>query len=307
MSSVASGALIDALAPLVQSMREATPLRTAESERQLAERIYHSCHSRQELLRALAPTRAADESTDSDFVTRLSVANSGVGPQHHGWIVTAIEDEGRYAVEKDGLTLWIDAPAEGTVGQQVPVRFPNEYRNLYPGHYVAIGDADDGSLDNSLRLYWNVSAEGGESLVRHVTEVFNLAGIPFRLKTLNSPAAYTRADAAILYIPRSHRAQGATAIGEVYRNVRSHLRAPVSPFVLPLAPGLGLAEDPNDGSSFGMHRSQLLAAVLLDTLNEADPLGSLTTTLERRGYALNRFYLNPRSTETYSEFVIDAG
>jgi hypothetical protein len=280
--------------------------RTPESEAHFAELIYRICHGRQETLRAGGPVRGKDEALAREFVGRLSNANCGIGPEHDGWTVCAVEDDGRLAVELDGLMLWVDPQPGAAPGERVRVRLPKEYRNLYPGHYVVIGDADHGELFHPLRLYWNVGAEGAETLVRCVSARFNRSKVPFRLKLLSEPAAYCRADAAILYLPSENRSDGAALIKEVYLEMGTLMHPAVSAFVLALAPGLGLAEDPPDSSSFGMHRSRLIAPLLYDALELIDPLAGVAAALERAGCRLDRFYLNPASAESYDAFQIDA-
>jgi hypothetical protein len=302
----AKSPLLAALAPVAELMRAHPAPRLPESEAHFVDLIYHRCHGRQDVLRnGRAPN--GDEGLAREFVARLSNANCGVGPVHDQWTVSAVEDDGRLAVEFDGLMLWVDPQPGVAPGERVPVRFPKEYRNLYPGHYVVIGDADRGVLVDPVRLYWHVGADGAEALVRSVSARFNRAKLPFRLKLLSEPAGYCRADPAILYIPSDHRAEGAAVVREVYREVGPLLNPVVSTFLLALAPGLGLAEDPRDQSSFGMHRSRLLAALLYDALSLGDPLAGVAAALEAAGYPLERFHLNPGSAESYQDFRIDAG
>ena len=298
--------LLAALAPLVELMRWHAAPRTPASEAHFAELIYRICHGRQETLRAGGPARGKDEALAREFVARLSNANGGVGPEHDRWTVCAVEDDGRLAVELDGLMLWVDPQPGAAPGDQVRVRLPKEYRNLYPGHYVVIGDADRGELFQPLRLYWNVPAEGAETLVRWVSATFNRSKVPFRLKLLSEPAAYCRADAAILYMASEHRGEGAALVKDVYLKMVTLMHPAVSAFVLALAPGLGLAEDPLDSGSFGVHRSRLLASLLYDALALNDPLAGVAAALETAGYPLDRFHLNPGSAESYQDFRIDA-
>jgi len=299
--------LLAAMAPLVEYMRQHPEPRTPVSEAQVVELIYHTCHGRQDSLRAAGPALGADAALAREFVARLSNANSGIGPEHDQWTVCAVEDDGRLAVELDGLMLWVDPQPGAAPGDRVLVRFPKEYRNQYPGHYVAIGDVDRGELLHPLRLYWNVGADGAETLVRCVAAAFNRSKVPFRLKVLSEPAGYSRTDAAILYLPSQHRGEGAALIKEVYREMAPLMRPAVSAFVLALAPGLGLAEDPSDRSGFGMHRSRLIAPLLYAALELSDPLAGVAAALETAGYPLDRFYLNPASAEAYQDFYIDAG
>lgn len=299
--------LLTALASLVEQMRVNPGPRTPESEVHFVELIYGRCHSRQDSLRAGGPALGSDEALAREFVARLSNANDGTGPEHDGWIVSAVEADGRLSVEHGGLMLWVDPQPGAAAGDRVPVRFPKEYRNLYPGHYVAIGDSDRGTLVQPVRLYWNIGAEGAEALVRRVSSAFNRSRVPFRLKLLSDPAGYSRTDAAILYLPSEHRGEGAALIKEVYREMAPLMRPAVSTFVLALAPGLGLAEDPSDNSGFGMHRSRLIAPLLYEALALSDPLAGVARSLEAAGYPLDRFYLNPASTVSYHAFQIDAG
>jgi hypothetical protein len=297
--------LLVALAPLVEHMRRHPEPRTPASEAQVAELIYRACHGREDVLGSAGPLRGGDEAPAREFVARLSNANCGNGPAHDHWTVSAVEDDGRLAVELDGLMLWVDPQPGAAPGERVRVRFPKEYRHLYPGHYVAIGDADTGEISHPLRLYWHIRADGAETLVRCVSEAFNRSKLPFRLKLLSEPAGYRRADAAILYLPSEHRGDGAALIKEAYLEMGPLMHPAVSAFVLPLAPGLGLAEDPPDRSSFGLHRSRLIAPLLYDALDHTDPLAGIAAALETAGYRLDRFYLNPGSAESYGEFLVN--
>jgi hypothetical protein len=306
MTSPTGSPLLAALAPVAELMRAHAVPRSAESEAHFVDVIYHRCHGRRDVLRD-SGRRNGDEGLAREFVARLSNANCGSGPVHDQWTVRSVEADGRLAVELDGLTLWVDPQPDAAPGHRVPVRFPKEYRHLYPGHYVTIGDADRGMVARPLRIYWHVGADGAERLVRSVSARFNRAKVPFRLKVLSEPAAYCRADPAILYIPADYRSEGARLVREVYRDVSSLLNPVVSTFLLVLAPGLGLAEDPVDRSSFGMHRSRLLATLLYDTLALSDPVAGVAAALDAAGYPLDRFHLNPDSSESYQDYRIDAG
>ncbi len=286
-------------------MRRADWVHAEDAEHRLAQLIYQVCHGRQQIPERATRALPADALMDREFAAGLSRANGGIGPRHDSWTVRTIEDDGRLAVELDGLMLWIDGQAGASVGDRVAVRLPKEYRNLYPGHYVAIGDADRGTRANPVRIYWNIGSEGAPVLLEAVTRTFNARNIAFRFKLLSSPRAYTRADAAILYLPAFHRAEGAELVRQVYRDVRSIMRTPNSAFVLALAPGLGLAEDPMDGSSFGLHRSRLIASMLIAAVHHEEPLSEIASGLEGAGYDLRHFYRNPGSSARYDDFVVD--
>ena len=71
-----------------------------------------------------------------------------------------------------------------------------------------------------------------------------------------------------------------------------------------MAPGVGLAEDPGDGSSFGEHRGRLLAVILTDPEwsaldSMAERMAFVSSRLARDGYDLDRIYLNPGSQDDF--------
>jgi hypothetical protein len=82
----------------------------------------------------------------------------------------------------------------------------------------------------------------------------------------------------------------------------------VSLLVKRLAPGVGLAEDPGDGSSFGEHRCRLLAAIVTDPEwsgcdSDAEREALLTTRLAADGYTLDRIYLDPGSSDDFAPLL----
>ena len=94
------------------------------------------------------------------------------------------------------------------------------------------------------------------------TRLLNAAGFPFQAKVLSDPAAYIRADAGVIYIRRRDFPRVAEIIARVHDSVGQGLHVDVPLFTKQLADGLGIAEDPTDGSSFGEHRCRLVAEAL---------------------------------------------
>ena len=296
-------ALIQALAPIVEYLHRQRTAGCVGDEDALADLVYRVCHGRQPVDTPGSRASLRDETARREFAAALSVANTGRGFDYSA-VARAVEDDGRVMLQYGGLGVWTPGRPGALAGGNVIARFPKEMRNLYQGHYVAIGDADDGRAANPLRLYWNIGAESAVRLVRVTCDCFNAAGVPFRLKLLDVPAAYTRADAAILYLPRAHRVSAAPLVAQVYREHASFMRSPVSAYALPLAPGLSLAEDPPDGSSFGMHRSRLIAARLADGVPGTDEIGRVMSALEASGFDADHLYRNSGSLDDYRDFVI---
>ncbi len=109
----------------------------------------------------------------------------------------------------------------------------------------------------------------------------------------------------MIYLARGDYPRARPILREVFAAVGCYVRSRVSWFVKPIAPGVGLAEDPGDGGSFGEHRSRLLAGLLLEgNLRGAPvPAGSIPSGLEQRGYRLETFYLQPGSNDMYPELA----
>ncbi len=247
------------------------------------------------------------------FVSFLSRANAGTGGREAGWTLGHVDD-GSFVVARDGLSLWLNADdlcranmSELTPGAAVVVRMPKELLRLSPGFYMALGDAEF-PVDDSvalLRLYWNVRSEGAAALMAALSTRLNQSGVPFRFKVVSEPKRYTRCDAGVLYIRLSDYARVTPVVTEVHEQMAAALKPETPALTKPLAPGLGLAEDPGAAlGSFGMHRCQLLAEAIL----RAAELG-LTSTEERLdavesrfhedGLALEAPYLNPGSEDRY--------
>src|SRR5438876_8705991 len=115
-----------------------------------------------------------------------------------------------------------------------------------------------------IRIYWNVNAEGGVCLLQSITSILNRACLPFRLKVVNNPSRFIRCDAAILYLRKADYSDAADTLRSVYREIAGNLSPETPAFTKCIAGGVGLAEDPGQGASFGLHRCRLLANGMID-------------------------------------------
>ncbi len=178
------------------------------------------------------------------FIDALSAANAGNGYWEAGWTIRALTPD-KIVVHKGGLELTV-APED-------------------PGFYMASGDRElrhDGSRP-LIRLYWNLTSGGAARFVRVTTSVFNVAGLPFRLKVLDDPSRFTRCDAAVVYLCRDDFAGATGSVKRVHTDVGGYLKPLTPVFTRTLAPGLGFAEDPGEEESFGQHRCRLLADAMV--------------------------------------------
>ena len=278
----------------------------------LADELYHQLYIRPS---HIARTRC-DPLAERDFVAELSAANDGKGTWEPGWKIQEIDDDGRVAVVKDRLVLWVAQDelhgAAGTlrVGMSCRLRVSKELHNLNPGYYMAIGDGDiedkKASMeDEQIRLYWHLASSGAIPFVRAISHTLNAMQIPFRAKVLKDPATYQRADAGVLYLKQRVYNQAREALLKVYGMVKPHLLETVPLFTKPLAAGLGLAEDPGNGLSFGQHRCELIAEALWRSFNQSSSgedtrVTVLATTFKDAGVNPLYPYLNSSLTDRYT-------
>jgi hypothetical protein len=178
------------------------------------------------------------------------------------------------------------------------------------GYYVAIGNGESehrrDETERLIRFYWHLMTSGAAPFIAAVSDRLNKLGIPFRAKVLNDPNSYQRADAGVLYIDRHFYYATREAIGQIHRAVSPHLRAEIPLFTRSLARGLGLAEDPGNGLSFGQHRCRLIADALWQSFTQLDPdrdarAATLARVFQQAGLNPSKPYLEPRAADLLSD------
>ena len=266
--------------------------------------------------RSSAGTAVADYLGQRDHVAALSAANNGSGSWEPGWRVGQVDEEdGRVAVSKDAITFWVDpstgirtATGRATPGDWCRVLVAKELRNLMPGFYFAIGDGDQADTRDHpeplVRFYWNLTAAGAAPYMAAATQTLNAISVPFRTKVLTDPASYVRADGGVLYLERRFFHRVRAALLKIHTDVAQYLRPDVPMFTKALAPGLGLAEDPGGGMSFGQSRCRAIANGLWDAFasgaQERDArLQIVEQALTDAGIDVDRPWLEKGSADMY--------
>ena len=113
------------------------------------------------------------------------------------------------------------------------------------------------------RLYWNLRPVGAPLFLAAARRLLDGAALPFRIKVLSDPRGLRRCDTAVLYTQRRERPRTLALAAAIRRVTAPAMRDPVPALTLRLAPGLGFAEDPGGGLSYGAHRSRILGAALV--------------------------------------------
>ncbi len=256
---------------------------------------------------------------DIAFYQQLHESNCGEGYFDPGWSVLREETDGTLAVTKGSLRLHIKRdkhlqPAEKSVavGELVAIQMPKNI--VQNGFYMAVGNAGVQSqqhLEQSqqiVRIYFNLTPSGAVEVMGNLTQQLNAISIGFSFKVLYNPNDYKRYDSGVLYFDKRDYQAVREVLQVVYQQKESYFKSEVPLFTMQLAPGLGLAEEPDQKfavqESFGMNRCQIVANGFLEAWHQGDdsPQGRMQAIVgqfSRLGIDLQRPYLNANSEDIY--------
>jgi HopA1 effector protein family len=244
-----------------------------------------------EQLRAVNPTRARWES---------------------GWQLTAIDAQGRSQATKAGQLRSFEtgqclADVKLQSGVSVRAFCANEPASRMPGFYHVLGElvpqAEPGAPLS--RVYFNVRCEAAEQLLATLCGALNEYQVPFLFKTLTVAPLYSRRDSAVLYVERRRWPIVSLVLDDILGRISGDLDPEVPLFSKQIAAGIGVAEDPMDGESFGQHRCRLLAEALWHAHCAGRAPGqaafdSVASYLQAHGLRLEATHLNPGSRDPYA-------
>ena len=246
--------------------------------RDLQSVLYGRCYSH----RLEDPPPAANAAqSDPMFVAKLSQSNRSRAGWDGGWTIYQLGQNGnvwlvkgdrqRSAVPGEFITSGAPgmAPQPGTI---VSVTVPRESTAAQAGFYFIYGETlgdvwDDQSL---VRFYFHTPSSAAADLIEQLTFRLNRYHVPFRMKALNEPAMYGRTDAAVLYVARRYHSITVRIVRDLPRTLTDQMLPSTPLFTLQSQPGIGVAEDPNTGESFGMHRCRLTAEGVVDAWQRGD-------------------------------------
>ena len=166
------------------------------------------------------------------------------------------------------------------------------------------------SFPEIARIYFNLSPEGAVAVMKNLTRQLNEIKIPFTFKVLYNPFDYGRYDSGVLYFERSNYEAVRQVLTSVYAENKLHFQIDIPLFTKLLAPGLALAEEPNQKfatvESFGMNRCQIVANGLLEARQKGDESPENRMAFIRQhfsllGIDLKHPYLNANSKDLYTE------
>ncbi len=258
-----------------------------------------------------------------NLVPVLGVSNQTQDRWDPGWSIYQQSPDGRVMVQKGerSRTAVVGEYAANkwpgmapVVGEQVNLRIYPGSGDVQQGFYYAFGSHLSDQFDDYalLRFYFNVPAHAASELLYGLTTRLNHYAVPFRFKTLVDASTYKRADAAVLYIAKRHYPIVSSLMLDLHASLDGKLRPATPMFCKTLADGIGMAEDPGTGESFGMHRCRLVAEGIVDAwLTGAQSVTARSDAVQRRfsaaGIQLTTPYLNPHSVNVFASDVFTGG
>ncbi|MBO0494107.1 lanthionine synthetase LanC family protein [Pseudomonas sp. Marseille-Q1929] len=199
------------------------------------------------------------------------------------WQVLEQLGNGALAVQQDrvsrrvepGQYLFDGVPALAIRGHKVRVRQAAWTTQLDPAFVYLFGETpqDTCNEDCQVRYYLAPHPEHMGAVVQALCRALDAACLPFLLKYPSNPAGWLRDDAVVLYLAARYARRGHGVLGQLAAGLRQHLRDQAPLWTQALLPGLGFAQDPADGRSFGESRCRALALGMLEAAtNGSEPL-----------------------------------
>jgi hypothetical protein len=238
--------------------------------------LYDAAYARPFLAEPAAPIAPPTEGlSERDLLAQLVSAFPEATRWDPFWRVYRAEPTGAVHVQKGDRCRFVQPGTfmftgfhRGPVqtGSVVSVQLSAATSAAQPGFYHLSGAVPGSDHDEAMlaRFYLNTLAESVVPLLQQIAATFNAFVVPFQIKTLTDPASYDRSDSTVLYVARRFVPIVLKLLDDILPAYRVALADPVPLFTKRLAPGLGAADDPGSGVSFGQSRSLLLAEAIVD-------------------------------------------
>ena len=297
------------LSPALRRILSPTAIRATLRD-QLQAQLYRDFYCQGGARRPVPAGSPVPRPSATALARQFEAAHTEQGGWEPGWQRLG-ELAGLTVAGRAGMRLWLqpdDFRPDHRLGPAAPmvqIRLGTALPHIAPGFYMVLGEQALPSAAPLLRLYWNVTTQGAVRLLTLLTQQLNEAGFAFRLKVADDPAYFARCDTAVLYIQQQDYTAVMPILGQVYSALAGSVRPGIPALTKLLAPGLGLAEDPGNGESFGSHRCRLLADGLLQAYEAGAGSASAQMPIvlahfAEAGVALDAPFRRPGSQEHYA-------
>jgi hypothetical protein len=250
---------------------------------------------------------------NKDFYNKIHEANRGTGYFDKNWSVIASYENGTSIVSKGSLQLHInpnkhlsEQEKSPKVGDLVSVLMPKNL--IQEAYYIAVSNNEPETHDDMVRVYFNLEPEGAVKVMESLTQSLNDAALFFHFKVLYNPTEYSRSDSGVLYFEKNNYERVKPILQDIYNQHKAYLKPSTPLFTKQIAPGLGLAEEPNNKShqqeSFGTHRCNIISDAIIAAWHEGNDspeyrMENIIQQFASLSIELAKPYLNPNSQDIY--------
>ncbi len=277
--------------------------------------LYNYCYAREFIGELPELPKGPIAPLDEEFVARLRTANHSRPRWDGDWTVYQVEADGGVHVEKAGdrrvakpghYALTAGQGRTASVGDRVLCECGSESLDTQPGFYFAFGETSASDHDDAhlSRFYFHSPPEQVPWILDILTNDLNRYRVPFRIKCVTHPALYERSDPMVLYVAKRFLPITLRVLERYREDFEERLQPDVPLCSKPLLAGIGAADEPGNGRSFGQTRSYILAQAALDAFVAGDD--SYTRRLEfanwrfsQLGLSLAHPHLSEGSTSRY--------
>jgi HopA1 effector protein family len=258
---------------------------------------------------------------DVDIVKQLQLNNSSLGYHDPNWVVTKFETDGAIAVTKNSLMIHIIASEHLApqyhnckIGDSVEVIMPKE--RFLDGFYMSIGNRGGQQAcqksPSIVRIYFNTTVNGSSLLMNKLTVRLNEMAIPFSFKLPYDSSNYYRYDTGVLYFSERDYLAVHQVLNGIYPLIKQYLEEETPLFTKAIAPGIGLAEEPNfhfeNNDSFGLNRCHIITQALFKAYDDSvvdveEKLDLITSEFNYFDVSLAKAFLNKNSLDNYPEIT----
>ncbi|MFG5723318.1 T3SS effector HopA1 family protein [Streptomyces murinus] len=238
----------------------------------LANKLYEVLHAGLDTLSGPRPRTLRDEPYEKLLAqavphreTVLSVPATSV---HE-----ADDEAGQATVVLDGVRTLVPRHllSPGPGADRVTVRYPCARPALSAGFFLVDGSTGRPAGEETVRLYVHVrDPRSAPEIWRLLLLRLEARAVPYRAKASSSPLLYPRRDAIVVYLDGGRAGEDTAMDVAAPLADRPGLGSETSLFARRIAPGLALADEPDDPRtgmnhmSFGQHRAHAVAQGLVD-------------------------------------------
>lgn len=223
------------------------------------------------------PPRERGERDGRSVAMRMRAVHAGTRRFEAGWTARRAFPGGRVDAVRGGEAHYAES------GDYVNLTHPGV--PVQPGDAMALVTRRDGGEGSEgwwqtwaasgpaperemLRIYWNCGEGAAAELVAGITSVLEEGRARYTLKCPSEPELFGRRDAVVLYLTPEVWAAAKRGLRAVHVEISKRLGESTPPLTLRLGRGVALAEDPENGHSFGTTMAWAVADGLLRVLVE---------------------------------------